>query len=220
MRDDQAVLRVSGLNHTVGNRAVLAGLDLTAQAGTVHAVLGSSGVGKSTLLRLIGALERPTSGTIRALGHQVDALRGTALRRYLRNSVGFVFQDAGLVDRWTVKQNIAAAEAASSTTPAATPLSIEAAADRVDLPNRLLASRATDLSGGERQRVSIARILVRKPPLVLLDEPTSALDAHRTQLITTLIRDIADQGTIVVVASHDTALSDISDSQTLLTESL
>jgi putative ABC transport system ATP-binding protein len=218
MRDDQAAVSVTGLTHTVRNRAVLAGLDLTAQAGTVHAVLGSSGVGKSTLLRLIGGLERPSAGTIRALGQQVESLRGAALRRYLRNSVGFMFQDAGLVERWTVKQNIAAVQAATSSTPVSTPLSIEAAADRVDLPTRLLESRATELSGGERQRVSIARILVRKPPLILLDEPTSALDAHRTRMIAELVRDVADEGAVVLVASHDTALTDISDSRTLLSE--
>ncbi|MBA8990774.1 ABC-type lipoprotein export system ATPase subunit [Curtobacterium pusillum] len=218
MPDDQATVTVTSLNHTVRKRAVLAGLDLTAEAGTVHAVLGSSGVGKSTLLRLIGGLERPSGGTIRAFGQQVESLRRGALRRYLRDTVGFVFQDAGLVERWTVKKNIAAAQVASSRTPVSTPLSIEAAADRVDLPIRLLESRATELSGGERQRVSIARILVRKPPLVLLDEPTSALDELRTQMIAELIRDLADEGAVVLVVSHDTTLSDISDARTVLRE--
>lgn len=216
MRDDQAAVSVAGLNHTIRDRPVLASLDLTTQTGTVHAVLGASGVGKSTLLRLIGGLERPSSGTIRVLGKQVESLRRTALRRYLRNSVGFVFQDAGLVERWTVRQNIAAARAAFSSTPVCRPLSIEAAVDRVELPIRLLDRRATELSGGERQRVSIARVLVRQPPLVLLDEPTSALDAHRTRTIAELVRDIADEGAVVLVASHDTALTDISDEQTLL----
>lgn len=218
MRDDQAAVSVTGLNHTIRNRPVLAGLDLSATPGTVHAVLGSSGVGKSTLLRLIGGLERPSRGSIRVLGQHVESLRGTALRRYLRNSVGFVFQDACLVERWTVKENLAAAQAASSNAPVSTPLSIEAAADRVDLPTRLLETRASELSGGERQRVSIARILVRQPPLVLLDEPTSALDTHRTRIIAELVRRIADEGAVVLVASHDTALTDISNEQTLLRE--
>ncbi len=218
MNDDDAAVHVTGLHHTIGNRAVVCGLDLTARAGAVHAVTGSSGVGKSTLLRLLGGLERPTSGTIRVFDQQVDMLRGSALRRYLRDCVGFVFQDAGLVAQWTVRKNIAAVQAAAPRAPVSTPLSIEAAADRVDLPSRLLDARAGELSGGERQRVSIARVLVRKPPLVLLDEPTSALDADRTRMVVELIRDLADDGAVVLVASHDTVITDASDARTVLRE--
>ncbi|WP_323743135.1 ATP-binding cassette domain-containing protein [Curtobacterium sp. VKM Ac-2887] len=106
----------------------------------------------------------------------------------------------------------------STSRPVSTPLSIEAAADRVDLPSRLLDARAGELSGGERQRVSIARVLVRKPPLVLLDEPTSALDADRTRMVVELIRDLADDGAVVLVASHDTVITDASDARTVLRE--
>jgi ABC-type lipoprotein export system ATPase subunit len=218
MHGGDAAVAVASLGHDVGGRSLFDGFDLTARAGEVHAVVGSSGAGKSTLLRMIGGLERPSAGTIHAFGREVTALRGSALRRHLRHSVGFVFQDAGLVEQWSVRKNIAAAAAATPRTPVSAPLGIEAAADRVDLPTVLLDQRARALSGGERQRVAIARVLVRKPPLVLLDEPTAALDAARTRLIVELMRELADDGAAVVVASHDPAVVHASDTQSTLVE--
>jgi len=216
MRDSDPAVAVVSLSHEVGSGSLFHGLDLTARAGEVHAVEGASGTGKSTLLRMIGGLQRPGTGTIRAFDQEVTALRGPALRRYLRHSVGFVFQDAALVEQWTVRKNIAAAAAAPPRTPISAPLGIEAAADRVDLPAALLHRRACALSGGERQRVSIARILVRRPPLVLMDEPTAALDAERTSLIVDLARELADDGATVVIASHDPEVIRRSDAQSTL----
>lgn len=218
MRDDIAAVSVTGLTQRVKNRVLFRDLDLAARAGEVHAVLGRSGVGKSTLLRLIGGLERPSGGAIRAFDRRIDTLRASGLRRYLRNSVGFVFQDPGLVERWTVRKNLAVSRAAAPSDPVSDPLSIEAAIDRVDLPARLLDVRGAELSGGERQRVAIARVLVRKPPLVLMDEPTSALDAERSRLVGRLVRELADDGAVVVVASHDAALTAEADGHTALFE--
>jgi putative ABC transport system ATP-binding protein len=213
MRGDGTAVSVEGLVHTVGHHALFGGVDLTASAGRVHVVTGSSGVGKSTLLRMIGGVERPTSGTIRVFDHDVTALAGRRLRDYLRHRVGFVFQDAGLVERWTVRQDIATAAAAMPREPVSAPLGLEAALDRLDLPSRLRDRRCGELSGGERQRVAIARLLVRKPSLMLLDEPTAALDADRTSLVVRLVRELAEDGAVVVVASHDPAVIAGSDAQ-------
>lgn len=219
MHDDGAAVLVEDLVHTVGRRALFDGLHLAASAGRVHAVTGSSGVGKSTLLRVLGGIERPTSGTVRAFDDDVTALAGRRLRHHLRHRVGFVFQDAGLVERWTVRQDLAAAGAAVPREPVSTPLGVEAALDRLDLPPRLLDRRCRELSGGERQRVAIARILVRKPPLMLLDEPTAALDSGRTDLVVQLLRELAEDGAVVVVASHDPAVIAGADAQWELHES-
>jgi ABC-type lipoprotein export system ATPase subunit len=213
MGDDGAAVVVEDLAHTVGHRTLFDGVDLTASVGRVHAVSGSSGVGKSTLLRMIGGIERPTSGTIRVFDDDVTALSGRRVRHHLRHRVGFVFQDAGLVERWTVRQDLAAAAAAVPREPVSTPLGVEAAADCLDLPRRLLDRRCGELSGGERQRVALARLLVRKPPLMLLDEPTAALDDDRTDLVVRLLRDFAEEGAVVVVASHDPAVIAGADTQ-------
>lgn len=219
MHDDGAAILVEDLVHTIGHRTLFDGLDLTASAGRVHAVTGSSGVGKSTLLRVLGGIERPTSGTVRAFDDDVTALAGRRLRHHLRHRVGFVFQDAGLVERWTVRQDLAAAGAAVPHEPVSTPLGLEAALDRLDLPSRLLDRRCGELSGGERQRVALARLLVRKPPLMLLDEPTAALDGGRTGLVVRLVRELAEDGAVVVVASHDPAVIAGADAQWALHES-
>ncbi len=217
MPDSRPAVSITALEHALEGRRVFGSLDLTIRSGTVHALVGASGVGKSTLLRMIGGLERPHRGSIRCFEHDVTTLRGAKLRRYLRHEIGFVFQNAGLIEQWTVRKNLHEAARAASKQPTSPPMTIEAAVDRLDLPPTLLDQRAAELSGGERQRVAIARILVRKPPLVLLDEPTAALDSRRTALVTQLARELVDQGTTIVMASHDEALLRSADARTVIT---
>lgn len=212
MGDSNLIVR--SLTHRVQNRRLFDGFDLVATAGGVHVITGPSGVGKSTLLRMVGGIETPDAGSIRVFGREVTCLRGRGLREYLRHSVGFVFQDPGLVDRWTVRKDLTVARAAAPRRPVAEPLSVESSLDQVGLDPDVLGRRCVDLSGGERQRVAFARILVRKPPLVLLDEPTAALDADRGATVCDLMRDLADSGAAVVVASHDPAVAESSDTLT------
>lgn len=219
MCTSEAAVAVISLGHDVGNRSLFRGLDLTAHAGEVHAIVGSSGAGKSTLLRMLGGLERPGSGTIRAFDQEVTRLRGSALRRYLRDRVGFVFQNAGLVEQWTVRKHLAVAASAVPRNPLSAPVGLVAAADRVDVPRALLDQRVAALSGGERQRVAIASLLVRKPSLVLLDEPTAALDPVNTGLVVGILREFAEDGAAVIVASHDPGVLRTADAETRLPES-
>lgn len=214
MPNEDQVVSVVAVEHGLGNRPLFRALDLEARTGQVHAVLGPSGAGKSTLLRMIGGLERPRSGTIRSLGYDVPALRGVRLRRYLRHTVGFVFQDAGLVEQWSVRQNLQAAARAAPSAPTSTPFGVDEVMNLMDLPTEYLGRRAVELSGGERQRVAIAKILVRKPRLVLMDEPTAALDADRTSLVMRIVRDLADDGAAVLVASHDPEVLRVADGTT------
>lgn len=214
MPASRPAVSITALEHALEGRELFGGLDLTIQSGTVHALVGASGVGKSTLLRMIGGLQRPHGGSIRSFEHDVTTLRGAKLRRYLRHDIGFVFQDAGLIEEWTVRRNLHAAAKAASDHPTSPPMTIEAAIDRLDLPRTLLGQRAAELSGGERQRAAIARILVRKPPLVLLDEPTAALDGRRTTLINEIAHELVDQGATIVVASHDEHLLQSADERT------
>lgn len=216
MGTSEPAIEAIGIRHEVGGRLLFDALDLTVRAGDVHAVVAPSGAGKSTLLRMIGGLERPGAGTIRVLDHDVTALRGAELRRHLRDRVAFVFQDAGLVERWTVRQNITAAAAAAPHIPVGEPSSLDEAADLLHLPQALLGRRAAELSGGERQRVAIAGVLVRKPPVVLMDEPTAALDAELTDRVVHLVRDLSDQGATIVMATHDPVVIGAADSTSTL----
>ncbi|MFJ3454733.1 ABC transporter ATP-binding protein [Curtobacterium sp. NPDC090223] len=218
MRSSASAISVTGLEHDVGGRQLFRAFEMEVPPGSIHGIAGASGIGKSTLLRMIGGLERPSAGSIRVFEHDVTTFGRAALRRYLRHDVGFVFQDAGLVEAWTVRRNLAAAASAGPRTPTSVPLSVEGAADRLGLPRVLLDRGVMELSGGERQRVAIACVLVRMPRLVLLDEPTAALDAQRTGLVAQLARELADDGATVILATHDLELLDRADSQTLLTE--
>lgn len=218
MRSSPSAVSVTGLEHEVGGRQLFNGLDVEVAPASVHAMAGASGIGKSTLLRVIGGLERPSAGSVHVFEHNVTSFGRAQRRRYLRNDVGFVFQDAGVVDQWTVRKTLASAASAGPRTPTAAPMSVEEAAERLDLPRLLLDRRAMELSGGERQRVALACILVRMPRLVLLDEPTAALDAQRTELVAQLAHELADAGTTVILATHDPELLRRADTHTLLTE--
>lgn len=209
-------VRVTALGHSVAGRQVFKDFTLNAIPGQVHVLVGPSGSGKSTLLRLLGGLERPDSGHITVFGRDVGQLKGRERRRFLRDTAGFVFQSGGIVEHWTGRKNVSVAAAARPQSPVSSPLSVNDAAEVLDLRQELLGRRALELSGGERQRLSIARLLVRKPGLVLLDEPTSALDRTRAALVVGLMKSMASEGAVVVVASHDPTVIATSDAQTVL----
>lgn len=164
------------------------------------AIIGPSGGGKSTLLRIIGGLETPTSGAMAVDGSPVS-LDETSLRAY-RATLGFVFQDGGLFHHMTALENVAlplqVVHGASS----------DEADDRArELLARLgledsLAKRPAQLSGGQKQRVAIARALAMDPKVMLLDEPTSALDPELVGEVLSVIRDLADGGMTMIMATH------------------
>lgn len=179
---------------------VLRGVDFDADV-TALAVIGPSGGGKSTLLRIVGGLLAPTSGTLRVDGATVD-FREDSLRAY-RSTLGFVFQDGGLFHHLSALENVAL------------PLRVvhgvgaeEAHARGCELLERLgLAAqrdkRPAQLSGGQKQRVAIARALAARPRLLLLDEPTSALDPEYTTEVLDVVRDLKEAGTRFVIVTHE-----------------
>lgn len=198
------MLTVSGLTVAFGPRTVLDGLSLSAEPGTMTALTGASGSGKSTLLNCLGTLLRPGSGSIRftARGRdtEVTALRGRALHRFRATTLGFLFQSYALVPEETVRANLAVAMDA---VPRRQRRAAAAAAlEAVGLPDAQDV-RVHTLSGGEQQRVALARVMVRRPALVLADEPTGALDLGNTEMVLDHLRSFAQDGATVVVATHD-----------------
>jgi peptide/nickel transport system ATP-binding protein len=175
------------------------GVDLTVRAGEVVGICGPSGQGKTTLLRALAGLHRPVSGTVR-LG-DVDVWQGRRPRRPRPGYVMPVFQDvsASLDPRWPVWRSVAEAR------PGATKADVERLFAAVGLAEAHLEVRPYQLSAGQRQRVAIARALAGEPALIVADEPTAALDPTVAAGVVCLLREVADSGCAVVVASHDEA---------------
>ena len=186
---------------------VLKGVALSVAHGEVVAVVGPSGVGKSTLLHILGGLDRPTSGTVRVDGNDIFALSDTERARFRNESVGFVFQFHHLLNDFTAEENVMLplmiqGRPVTEAQPAA-----EELLDAVGLSGRR-AHLPSELSGGESQRVAVARALVGRPKLVLADEPSGNLDAEHSRELHDLIWRLAGSlKQTFVIATHDQTLA-------------
>ena len=206
-----AFVSVRGLNksYTVGTQRihVLRDLKLAVARGEMVAVVGASGVGKSTLLHLIGGLDRPDAGAIQVADADVSAMADAALVEFRNRNVGFVFQFHHLLPEFDAAENvempmrIARLPRGDSRRRAADLLG------RVGLAERL-AHRPGMLSGGEQQRVAVARALVMKPALLLADEPTGDLDESTADSLHGLLREMhAEHGLTSIIATHNPRLA-------------
>lgn len=186
---------------------VLRDLSLSMERGESLAILGPSGSGKSTLLAILGALDEPTSGSVRLGDTNPFSLGQDHLANFRRDQVGFVFQDHHLLPQLSVLENVLVPLLARGTPSPADQERAEMLIDRVGLAGRLT-HRPAELSGGERQRVAIARALVRSPPLLLADEPTGNLDAATADSVASTLIDLQrEHDSILVVVTHSETLA-------------
>jgi len=186
---------------------VLHDLNLEVAAGDLVAVVGASGVGKSTLLHLLGTLDRPSAGRILVDGHDVFALRGAALAEFRNRTVGFVFQFHQLLADFTALENVMMAGMIGRESTRVLQDRAGGLLDRVGLGERLH-HRPGELSGGEQQRVAVARAVMRRPRLILADEPTGNLDPETGRLVQEILLDLNREcGAALVVATHNAQLA-------------
>lgn len=200
------MIRVRELVKRHGSLEVLRGLSLEVERGTVAAVIGPSGGGKSTFLRCLNGLEAFSSGSVSIGGTEipagVDAKRDAALLQQVRRRVGFVFQQFHLFPHFTVLQNVIEAPIQVAKLPR--DQAVEEAEEllrRVGLSQKLSAY-PRHLSGGQQQRVAIARALAMKPEVLLFDEPTSALDPVMAEEVLGVMTELAQGGQTMIVVTH------------------
>jgi putative ABC transport system ATP-binding protein len=196
------VLSLKDVSKRFGNRSVLGGVSLELAAGEYVAIVGESGIGKSTLLNVIAGLEPADAGQILFEGKDLAAMDDDALTVLRREKMGFVFQAFHVLPQLTVAQNVALPLLLRKMTNGARVAQILAA---VGLAGRE-ASAPRELSGGELQRVAIARALIGEPKLVLADEPTGNLDPDNAQRILALLRTrVKERGAAAILATHSEA---------------
>jgi len=187
-----------------GRRAVLDGVSFSVDESEFVMIYGKSGCGKTTLLNILGGLDRPTSGSVVIDGESISALSEDELAKMRLGKIGFVFQDFNLLMDLTVRENIALPLRFSGKEDGGR---IDTMMDKFDI--QPLANETTNkISGGEAQRVAIARALVNEPKIILADEPTGNLDAENTAKVMKmfgLVRE--DFRTTIVLATHDKELA-------------
>jgi putative ABC transport system ATP-binding protein len=192
-------------------RTVLAGIDFDLAAGEYVAVMGESGIGKSTLLNLIAGLDRPDAGSIELEGRDLARLDDDALTVLRRARMGFVFQAFHILPYLSVAENVALPLVLLGARAEEGRIRVDAMLAQVGLAERA-ASRPSELSGGELQRVAIARALVHRPALVLADEPTGNLDPDSAAQVLALLRDAVKGNTgAAILVTHSRAAAATAD---------
>jgi lipoprotein-releasing system ATP-binding protein len=186
---------------------VLKGVTLEIKRGEMVAIVGASGVGKTTLLHILGTLDRPTSGSVRFDGDDVFAKDDQTLADFRNRTIGFVFQFHHLLPEFTALENVMMPALIRRQGEDEAHTAAEAVLKEVGLEHRL-DHRIGELSGGEQQRVAVARALVLQPNVVLADEPTGNLDTHTGEEVFRLMRDLnRAKGITFVIVTHNEALS-------------
>ena len=201
------LISARGITRRRGPRTLWHDLTFDVAPGASVAVTGRSGTGKTSLLSCLGLLDRVDSGTLHMAGTDVTRVSRAARRGLFRGTVGHLFQNYALVEAWTVAANVDVAFIGDRMTRAARAERREAALDRVGLVG--YGRRPVhSLSGGEQQRVALARLMVRRPSIVIADEPSAALDWDNVAMVLEVLDDLRLAGSALVVATHDDRVVD------------
>lgn len=184
-------------DHVVLNR-----INMQVRQDEMIAIMGKSGAGKTTILNIIGLIEKPDGGVVKLFGRRSPAIGSGWANRMLRSRISYLFQNGALIDEETVDYNLEIALSYSGKTRKEKQKLKNDALEKVSLPG-VLRKKVYTLSGGEQQRVAVARILLKPSDLVLADEPTGSLDAENRDEMLRLLRELNTAGRALVVVSHD-----------------
>jgi putative ABC transport system ATP-binding protein len=200
------VITLTGITkqYQMGDQTVhaLQGVDLHIERNELVAFIGASGSGKSTMMNIVGCLDRPSAGTYFLNGKDVATMASDDLAQVRNEEIGFIFQSFHLLPRHTALDNVAQPLIYRGIPPSERKRMAREALEHVGLGERTH-HRPNELSGGQRQRVAIARALVGKPSILLADEPTGNLDSATTREIMALIKDVHRNGQTVVMVTHE-----------------
>jgi putative ABC transport system ATP-binding protein len=187
-------------------------ISFTVPDGQFASVIGKSGSGKSTLLSLLGALDKPSSGSIKVDSDDITSLRDHALIRYRAKRIGFVFQSYNLVPNLSAIENVMLPMEFAGVPKKERAARAKQLLEEVGLNEDKQQRKPGRLSGGEQQRVAIARALANKPKLILADEPTGNLDSQTGKMIFNLLHDLAkSEATTIIVVTHDLSIAGKTD---------
>ncbi len=209
---DQPVIELRDIERVYRRREAavtvraLAGVSCSIPTGQYVCIMGQSGSGKSTMMNLIGCLDRPTAGTYLLEGRDVSTLDDTALSKIRNRRIGFVFQSFNLIPELTVLENVEVPLFYRGIHRKQRGEMARAVLERVGLSDRLT-HRPNQLSGGQQQRVAIARSLVGDPAILLADEPTGNLDTTTGQAILALLDELHSEGRTIVMVTHDNEMA-------------
>ena len=213
--DDTPLIQLNGVSRSfVSKTAVLDILhkaDLSIQQGETIAILGASGIGKSTLLHIIGTLDKPDEGNLLFRGEQILGYNDEKLATFRNKNIGFVFQFHYLLQGFTAVENVMLPGLISGQSKKTIEKHATNMLERVELGARI-EYRVEDLSGGEQQRVAIARALVMAPAVLLADEPTGNLDQKNSHAVHQLLKELnQEMGMTIVVVTHNSDLAGLMD---------
>ncbi|NWH04337.1 ABC transporter ATP-binding protein [Desulfobacter latus] len=213
--DDTPLIQLNGVSRSFVSKTaaldILHKADLSIQPGETIAILGASGIGKSTLLNIIGTLDKPDTGNLLFRGEQILGYNDEKLAAFRNQNIGFVFQFHYLLQGFTAVENVMLPGLISGKSKKTIEKHAANMLERVELGARI-EYRVEDLSGGEQQRVAIARALVMAPALLLADEPTGNLDQQNSQAVHQLLKELnREMGMTIVVVTHNSDLAGLMD---------
>lgn len=205
------MIDIKDITKNFGNLQVLRGVNLHIGKGEVISVVGPSGAGKTTLLQLIGALDRPTSGSISFNGEELARMSDKQLAKFRNKHIGFVFQFHQLLPEFTALENIIIPALIAGRNRNEAEQEAMKLLDVMGLKERA-GHKPSEMSGGENQRVAVARALINKPSLILADEPSGSLDSKNKEELHKLFFELRDRyGQTFFIVTHDEGLARITD---------